>query len=121
MVEVSAQRVSTETIGAPFRDSRTTKRQQLESLRCCHFLMELLPGLPNANAGSSKRGRPPKGLSSNFYRLNEKCNQAMWWTVCKYCYAAHAKDPARIPEPSVFAGERNLTRNTCQTAYTILT
>ncbi|POM69107.1 Pol protein [Phytophthora palmivora] len=28
-------------------------------------------------------------LSANFFRLNEKCSKAMWWIVCKYCYAAH--------------------------------
>ncbi|KAG3085104.1 hypothetical protein PI125_g19336 [Phytophthora idaei] len=63
------------------------------------ILMDLLPGLRDEHAGGSKRGRPPSALSTNFYRLNEMCNKTMWWTVCKYCYAAHVKDRATVPFP----------------------
>ncbi|GMF41483.1 unnamed protein product [Phytophthora fragariaefolia] len=59
--------------------------------------MDRLPGLRDEEAGAPKRGRPPSALSTNFYRLNEKCNKTMWWTVCKYCYAAHVKDKTAIP------------------------
>ncbi|EGZ19142.1 hypothetical protein PHYSODRAFT_493522 [Phytophthora sojae] len=68
--------------------------------------MDLLPGLRDEQPGAPKRGGPPSALSTNFYRLNEKCSKAMWWTVCKYCYAAHVKDKATIPFPTHIHGRK---------------
>ncbi|EEY67332.1 uncharacterized protein PITG_04340 [Phytophthora infestans T30-4] len=65
--------------------------------------MELLPGLQD---DGSKRGRPPGPLGMNFYRLNEKCNKSMWWTVCKYCYAAHVSAKTTIPFPTHIRGRK---------------
>ncbi|POM78766.1 Hypothetical protein PHPALM_3669 [Phytophthora palmivora] len=61
--------------------------------------MEILPGLKDEHPTRTKRGRPPSSLSTNFFRLNEKCNKTMWWTVCKYCYAAHVNDKQTISFP----------------------
>ncbi|ETO85106.1 hypothetical protein F444_01071 [Phytophthora nicotianae P1976] len=69
--------------------------------------MDILPGLRDENAGGSKRGRPPSALSAHFYRLNEKCNKSMWWTVCKYCYRAHLKDRAMVPFPTHVHGRKD--------------
>ncbi|ETM55846.1 hypothetical protein L914_00998 [Phytophthora nicotianae] len=69
--------------------------------------MDILPGLRDENPGGSKRGRPPSALSANFYRLNEKCNKSMWWTVCKYCYRAHLKDRAMVPFPTHVHGRKD--------------
>ncbi|ETK87512.1 hypothetical protein L915_08060 [Phytophthora nicotianae] len=68
--------------------------------------MELLPDHQSDLAEAPKRGRPPSSLSSNFYRLNEKCNKTMWWTICKYCYVAHVNDKARVPFPVSIHGRK---------------
>ncbi|KAL3672068.1 hypothetical protein V7S43_002732 [Phytophthora oleae] len=65
--------------------------------------MDLLPGLQDTS-GLAKRGRPPSALSTNF--LNKRCNKTMWWTVCKYCYAAHVKDRATISFPTHVHGRK---------------
>ncbi|ETP38622.1 hypothetical protein F442_13828 [Phytophthora nicotianae P10297] len=67
--------------------------------------MDLLPGLQDSSY-LAKRGRPPSALSRNFYRLNERCNKTMWWTVYKYCYAAHVKDRATTPFPTHVYGRK---------------
>ncbi|ETL50128.1 hypothetical protein L916_00595, partial [Phytophthora nicotianae] len=68
--------------------------------------MELLPDHQSDLAEAPKRGRPPSSLSSNFYRLNEKCNKTRWWTICKYCYVAHVNDKARVPFPVSIHGRK---------------
>ncbi|OWZ07529.1 hypothetical protein PHMEG_00020068 [Phytophthora megakarya] len=67
---------------------------------------DLQQRLPVVEIGLAKRGRPPSALSTNFYRLNERCNKTMWWTVCKYCYAAHVQDRATIPFPTHVHGRK---------------
>ncbi|ETO86437.1 hypothetical protein F444_00019 [Phytophthora nicotianae P1976] len=76
-------------------------------LRDCCILMDLLPGLRDEQAGGSKRGRRPSALSTIFFRLNEKCNKTMWWTVCKYWYAAHVRDTDSVPFPTHVHGRKD--------------
>ncbi|ETN02814.1 hypothetical protein PPTG_15777 [Phytophthora nicotianae INRA-310] len=65
--------------------------------------MELLPGLQD---DGSKRGRPPGPAGMNFYRLNEHCNSTQWWTVCKFCYAAHVSAKTTVPFPTHIRGRK---------------
>ncbi|KAG3112702.1 hypothetical protein PI124_g6660 [Phytophthora idaei] len=68
--------------------------------------MKLLPGLREAFPERAKRGRPPSSLSANFFRLKEKCNKTMWWTVCKYCYAEYVNDKENVPFPIAVHGRK---------------
>ncbi|KAG3052019.1 hypothetical protein PI124_g22645 [Phytophthora idaei] len=73
--------------------------------------MELLPGLREELPERAKRGRPPSSLSANFFRLKEKCNKTMWWTVCKYCYAEYVNDKEAFPFQSLCMGARKPGKN----------